>query len=219
MSKLVWDETGKKYYETGVEQVVLYPQASGAYPKGVAWNGFTALTLTPSGAEPTALYANNRKYLTLMSAEEMGGTMEAYTYPDEWAACDGSVAIAEGVFVGQQARAPFGLCAKTLVGNDTAANKHGYKLHLIYNALANPSEKPYNTVNESPEVDPFSWEFSTTPVSVTGHQPTAYICIDSTKVAAEKLKALEDILYGTEAEEARLPMPDEIVQLFGAAAG
>ena len=216
MSKLVWDQNGERTYETGVEQVALYPQAAGTYPKGVAWNGITALNITPSGAEPTALYANDRKYLTLMSAEEIGGTIEAYTYPDEFAECDGSKAIVEGVYVGQQPRVAFGLAAKTLIGNDTEGNKHGYKLHLLYGALASPSEKAYATVNDSPEANPFSWELTTTPVSVAGFEPTAYICIDSTKADATKLKALEEILYGGADSEARLPLPDEIATIMGA---
>lgn len=214
MSKLIWDQTGEKLYETGVEQVALYPQAGGEYPKGVAWNGFTALNLTPSGAEPTPLYANNRKYLTLMSVEELGGTIEAYTYPVEWEACDGSAELVPGVTLGQQARSTFGLVAKTIVGNDTDLNKHGYKLHLVYGALASPSEKAYSTINDSPEVNPMSWEFTTTPVTVEGYNATSYICIDSTKVDAGKLAALEAVLYGSESEEARLPLPSEIAEMM-----
>ena len=214
MSKLVWDQTSEKLYETGIEQVALYPQVAGAYPKGVAWNGITALNLTPSGAEPTPLYANNKKYLTLMSVEELGGTIEAFTYPDEWAACDGSAELVPGVFIGQQARATFGLVGKTLIGNDTDGTKHGYKLHLVYGGLASPSEKANATVNDSPEAQTMSWEFSTTPVDVEGHGATSYICIDSTKVDAEKLAALEAILYGGESEEARLPLPNEIAELM-----
>ena len=219
MSKLVWDQTGARLYETGIEQVALYKQVSGAYPKGVAWNGVTALNITPSGAEPTALYANDKKYLTLMSVEELGGTIEAYTYPDEWAECDGSAELAPGVFIGQQARATFGLVGKTLIGNDTENTKHGYKLHLIYGGLASPSEQSNSTINDSPEIKTMSWEFSTTPVSVTGFEPTSYICIDSTKVDAEKLTALEAILYGSDSEsgEARLPLPDEVASLISAA--
>lgn len=208
MSKLVWDQTGERQYETGVEQVALFPQAAGAYENGVAWNGITALNITPSGAEPTALYANDRKYLTMMSAEETGGTIEAYMYPPEFAKCDGSAMAVEGVYVGQQTRVPFGLVAKTLIGNDTEMTKHGYKLHIIYNAMAAVSEKAYATVNESPEANTFSWEFTTTPVEVEGFDPTAYICIDSTKCAAEKLKALEAIIYGGEGEDAEPTLPD-----------
>lgn len=214
MSKLVWDQTGAKLYETGVEQVALFPQVNGAYPKGAAWNGVTALNLTPSGGEPTALWANNRKYLTLMSAEELGGTIEAYTYPAEWEACDGSAELVAGVTLGQQPRQAFGLVAKTMIGNDTEQNKHGYKLHIIYGALASPSEKSYSTINESPEVDPMSWEFTTTPVAVTGHEPTSYICIDSTKVDASKLEALEAVLYGSDDKEASLPTPSEIAEML-----
>ena len=219
MSKLVWDQTGERLYETGIEQVALYKQVSGAYPKGVAWNGVTALNITPSGAEPTALYANDKKYLTLMSVEELGGTIEAYTYPDEWAECDGSAELAPGVYIGQQARATFGLVGKTLIGNDTENTKYGYKLHLIYGGLASPSEQSNATINDSPEAKTMSWEFSTTPVSVTGFEPTSYICIDSTKVDADKLAALEAILYGSdsEAKEARLPLPDEVASLISAA--
>lgn len=214
MSKLVWDQTGERLYETGIEQVALFPQENGTYDKGVAWNGITALNLTPSGAEPTPLYANDRKYLTLMSVEELGGTIEAYTYPDAWAECDGSAAVVPGVFLGQQTRKPFGLVAKTIIGNDTKLNKYGYKLHLVYGGLASPSEQAHATINDSPEAATMSWEFSTTPVEVTGYEPTSYICIDSTKVDAEKLAALEAILYGTDDVEARLPLPDEITTLM-----
>lgn len=218
MSKMVWDQTGERRYETGIEQVALYKQVSGAYPAGVAWNGVTALNLTPSGAEPTPLYANNRKYLTMMSVEELGGTIEAYTYPDEWAECDGSAMAAPGVYIGQQARKTFGLVAKTLIGNDTEMSKYGYKLHIIYGGLASPSEQSNATVNDTPEAKTMSWEFSTTPVAVTGYESTSYICIDSTTVDAEKLKALEAILYGSEEAEARLPLPDEILATIGSAA-
>jgi hypothetical protein len=213
MSKLIWDQTGERLYETGIEQVALYPQAAGAYPTGVAWNGITALNLTPSGAEPTPLYANNRKYLTMMSVEELGGSIEAYTYPDEWAECDGSASVVEGVYIGQQPRKTFGLVGKTLIGNDTTGTKHGYKLHLIWGCLAAPSEQSNATVNDSPEAKTMSWEFSTTPVAVEGYEPTSYMCIDSTKVNAEKLAALEAILYGSESGTGtpRLPLPDEVV--------
>ena len=213
MSKLVWDQTGERLYETGVKQGVLYPQAAGGtYPKGVAWNGLTNITETPSGAEATPLYADDIKYLNLVSAEELGGTIEAYTYPDEFAECDGSAALTAGVYVGQQDRKTFGLCYRTTLGNDVDSNAHGYKLHLIYGALAAPSEKAYATINDSPEAITFSWEFSTTPVNVTGHKPTASITIDSTKVDAEKLAALEKILYGDTEAEARLPLPEEVAQ-------
>lgn len=216
MSRLVWDKTGDRLYETGVKQCVLYPQVSGAYPKGVAWNGITSVTESPSGAEPSPLYADDIKYLNLMSTEEFGASIEAYMYPEEFEACDGSAEIAPGVSIGQQKRQSFGLCYRTIIGNDTESNEHGYKLHIIYGALAAPSEKAYATVNDSPEAITFSWELSTTPVNVTGGNPTASLTIDSTKVNAEKLKALEDILYGSETESTgpRLPLPDEIATLL-----
>lgn len=220
MSKLVWDKTGERLYETGVKQGVLYPMdAKGTYPKGVAWNGLTNVTESPSGAEATALYADDIKYLNLMSNEEFGGTIEAYTYPDEFAECDGSASIATGVYIGQQSRKTFGFCYCTTIGNDVESNAHGYKLHLVYGALASPSEKAYSTINDSPEAVTFSWEFSTTPVNVTGFKPTACLTIDSTKVSAEKLAALEKILYGDDADEsavARLPLPDEVAQVISA---
>lgn len=217
MSKLVWDQTGERLYETGVKQGVLYVQENGAYPKGVAWNGLTAVTESPSGAESTPLYADDIKYLNLMSAEEFGGTIEAYMYPDEFKACNGEVELAIGVSIGQQARKTFGLCYCTTIGNDTDGNSHGYKLHLVYGALASVSEKAYATINDSPEAITFSWEFSTTPVNVTGHKPTSILTIDSTKIDAEKLAALEAKLYGSESEEASLPLPDEVVTLLGTA--
>ena len=216
MSKLVWDQTGERLYETGVKYGVLYVQEGAAYPKGVAWNGLTAVTESPSGAEATALYADDIKYLNLMSAEEFGATIEAYTYPDEFMACDGSASLSDGVYIGQQARKSFGLCYRTTIGNDVVNNDYGYKLHLIYGALASPSEKAYSTINDSPEAITFSWEVSTTPVNVTGHKPTACLTIDSTKVAPEKLAALEEILYGKEQAEPRLPLPDEVVQIMTA---
>lgn len=218
MSKLTWDQAGERYYETGVKMGVLYPQVAGAYPKGVAWNGLTAVTESPSGAEATPLYADDIKYLNLMSNEEFGATVEAYTYPDEFAECDGSAALATGVYVGQQTRKAFGLCYRTVLGNDTDNNDYGYKLHLIYGALAAPSEKSYSTINDSPEAITFSWELTTTPVNVTGFKPTACVTIDSTKVDADKLAALEAILYGSDDEEARLPLPDEIATLMGGTA-
>lgn len=218
MSKLVWDQTGERLYETGVKNGVLYVQEGGAYPKGVAWNGLTAVTESPSGAEATPLYADDIKYLNLMSAEEFGATVEAYTYPDEFAACDGSAALATGVYIGQQARKTFGLSYRTVIGNDVENNDYGYKLHLIYGALAAPSEKGYATINDSPEAITFSWEITTTPVNVTGFKPTASVTIDSTKVDAGKLAELEAILYGSESEEARLPLPDEIAEIMGEAA-
>lgn len=215
MPKLVWDKTGERLYETGVKQGVLYPQAAGGtYPKGVAWNGLTNITETPSGAEATALYADDIKYLNLISTEELGGTIEAYTYPDEFAECDGSAALTAGVYIGQQNRKTFGLCYRTTLGNDVDSNAYGYKLHLVYGALAAPSEKAYATINDSPEAITFSWEFSTTPVNVAGFKPTANIVIDSTKVDAEKLAALEKILYGDTEAEARLPLPDEVAQVM-----
>ena len=219
MSKLVWDTTGERYYETGVKNGVLYVQTSGTYPKGVAWNGLTAVTESPSGAEATALYADDIKYLNLMSNEEFGATIEAYTYPDEFAACDGSAALVDGVMIGQQKRSAFGLCYRTALGNDTDGSDYGYKLHLVYGCLAAPSEKAYATINDSPEAITFSWEVSTTPVEVTGHKPTSCITIDSTKVAPEKLAALEKVLYGDTDTEARLPLPDEIASIITQAAG
>ena len=219
MSKLVWDQTGERLYETGIRKGVLYPMdASGKYSKGAAWNGLTAVNEAPSGAEPTNLYANDSKYLTLMSAEDFGGTIEAYTYPVEFAECDGSATLVEGVFVTQQTRKTFGLCYRNAIGNDVVGTDYGYKLHLVYGALASPSEKNNATINEDPEATTMSWEFSTTPVSMTGFKPTAHIYIDSTKVDAEKLAALEAILYGSDEEEARLPLPDEVAQIMGASA-
>lgn len=217
MSKLVWDQTGERLYETGVRNGVLYIPTAGVYSKGVAWNGLTAVTESPSGAEATPLYADDIKYLNLMSTEEFGATIEAYTYPDEFAECDGSAALVDGVYIGQQARKTFGLCYRTTLGNDVDGNDYGYKLHIIYGCLAAPSEKGYATINDSPEAITFSWEVTTTPVNVTGAKPTASITIDSTKADAAKLAALEDILYGNESEEARLPLPDEIKTLMTAA--
>ena len=215
MAKLVWDESGKRLYETGVEKGVLYVQGeNGQYQKGVAWNGLTAVTESPSGAEPTALYADDIKYLELFSAEEFGATIEAYTYPAEFEACDGSASLGEGVTIGQQDRKAFGLCYRTVVGNDVKGNEHGYKLHLVYGAKAKPSEKAYATVNDSPEAVTFSWEVTTTPVNVAGFKPTASVTIDSTKIQPEKLKLIEDKLYGTASEEASLPLPDEIKQII-----
>ena len=218
MAKLVWDESGKRLYETGVEKGVLYVQGeNGAYENGVAWNGLTAVTESPSGAEPTALYADDIKYLELFSAEEFGATIEAYTYPAEFEACDGSASLGEGVTIGQQDRKAFGLCYRTIVGNDVKGNENGYKLHLIYGAKAKPSEKAYATVNDSPEAVTFSWEVTTTPVNVAGFKPTASVTIDSTKIQPEKLKLIEDKLYGTASEEATLPLPDEIKQIIAGA--
>lgn len=216
MSKLVWDKTGERLYETGVDHGVLYPiQTGGVYNKGVAWNGLSAVTESPSGAEASPFYADNIKYLNLMSAEEFGATIEAFMYPDEFAECDGSAEIATGVSIGQQARKVFGLSYRTLIGNDVDNNDYGYKLHLIYGALAAPSEKGYSTINDSPEPITLSWEVTTTPINVAGFKPTACVTIDSTKVDATKLKALEDILYGTDDVEARLPLPDELITILG----
>ena len=226
MSKLVWDKTGERFYETGVKQGVLYIQGSdGKYPKGVAWNGLTAVTESPSGAEANPLYADDIKYLNLLSTEEFGATIEAYTYPEEFAGCDGSASIATGVMIGQQKRKTFGLCYKTTLGNDVDGNDYGYKLHLIYGALAAPSEKGYSTINDSPDAITFSWEVTTTPVNVEGFKPTSCITIDSTKADPTKLAALEVILYGKDptSEEAadgvdpRLPLPDEVASLMEAA--
>lgn len=217
MSKLVWDNTGERLYETGVSKGVLYIPTSGVYSKGVAWNGLTAVTESPSGAEATPLYADDIKYLNLMSNEEFGCTIEAYTYPDEFAECDGSASLVDGVYIGQQARKTFGFCYRTVLGNDTESNDHGYKLHLVYGCLAAPSEKSYATINDSPEAITFSWEVSTTPVNVTGHKPTACITIDSTKADPTKLDELEKKLYGDTSAEPTLPLPDEIAQIFSAA--
>jgi len=220
MPKLVWDGSSKRLYETGENQGVLYPKdATGAYPLGVAWNGLTAVTESPSGAESNPLYADNIKYLDLRSAEEFGATIEAYTYPDEFAICDGSAELSKGVIVGQQTRKAFGLCYRTILGNDIANNDYGYKLHLIYDATASPSEKAYASVNDSPEAITFSWELATTPVAVPGLKPAAAITIDSTKVDAAKLLALEAILYGDELIPARMPLPAELLTLFPVVAG
>lgn len=217
MAKLVWDKTGERLYETGVKNGVLYTtDTQGAYTKGVAWNGLTAVTESPSGAEATPLYADDIKYLNLTSNEEFGGTIEAYTSPDEFAECDGSSELAPGVMIGQQKRKIFGLSYRTAIGNDVEGYDFGYKIHLVYGALAAPSERSYATVNDSPEAITLSWEFSTTPVQVDGYKPTAHIEIDSTKVDAEKLADLEAILYGSESEEAKLPLPSEIATLMGA---
>lgn len=211
MAKIVWDESGKRLYETGVKNGVLYIQdETGAYNKGVAWNGLTAVTESPSGAEATPLYADDIKYLELFSAEEFGATIEAYTYPEEFEACDGSASLGTGVTIGQQDRKTFGLCYRTVLGNDVKSNEYGYKLHLIYGAKAAPSEKGYQTINDSPEAITFSWEVTTTPVNVAGFKPTASVTIDSTKIDPEKLKKIEDMLYGEGATDAKLPLPDEL---------
>ena len=215
MAKIVWDESGKRTYETGVRKGVLYLQdTQGAYTKGVAWNGLTAVTESPSGAEPTALYADDIKYLELFSAEEFGATIEAYTYPAEFEKCDGSASLGTGVTIGQQDRATFGLCYRTVLGNDVKGSEFGYKLHLIYGAKAKPSEKGYQTINDSPEAITFSWEISTTPVNVAGFKPTACVTIDSTKIDADKLTQIETLLYGGDSTEAKLPLPDEIAGII-----
>lgn len=217
--RLTWDDAGKRLYETGVKQGVLYPQDdNGAYPKGVAWNGLTAVTESPEGAEPTPLYADDIKYLNLLSTEEFKATVEAYTYPDEFAECDGSGSLVEGVTIGQQDRKTFGLSYRTSLGNDVKGNEYGYKLHIVYGCLAASSEKAYATVNDSPEAITFSWEVSTTPVNVTGFKPTASLVLDSVKLGAAKMKAIEDVLYGSSAAEARLPLPDEIKSIIESAA-
>ncbi len=216
MSKLVWDVAGERLYETGTKNGVLYPQGvGGTYPEGVAWNGLIGVSENPSGAEPTKLYANDGIYVTLVSAEEFAATVEAYMYPDEFAQCDGSADVVEGFSVGQQTRKPFGFSYQTMIGSDTEGNNHGYKIHLIYGAIAAPTSKEYKSINDSPEANTFSWELSTTPVKVAGFKPTAYACIDSTKVSAEKLAALEEVLYGTTEDDARLPLPDEIATILG----
>ena len=219
MAKLIWDKIGERLFETGVKKGVLFVQnAAGAYPKGVAWNGLTGVTESPSGAEPSPLYADDIKYLNLMSAEEFGATIEAYTYPDEFAECDGSAELSIGVRIGQQKRKAFGLAYQTALGNDIDGADYGYKLHLVYGALAAPTEKGYQTINESPEAITFSWEVSTTPVAVTGKKPTAHLTIDSTKVDAAKLAALELILYGNDGVDPRLPLPNEVATIFASAA-
>lgn len=218
MAALVWDATGQRNYEIGVDRGVLYVQkADGTYNTGVVWNGLVGVTESPDGAEPNDLYADNIKYATLLSAETYGATIEAYQYPAEFAECDGSKAVAEGVYIGQQARKPFGFCYRTMVGNDTATDSDdGYKIHIIYNATASPTDRDYETVNDSPDAIKMSWDISTTPVPVTGYKPTATITIDSTKCDATKLKALEDKLYGTASQEPELPTPDYIIStIFG----
>lgn len=224
--RIVWDAISKRYYETGVRMGVLYPiQSDGQYTKGVPWNGLTGITESPSGAEPTALWADDSKYLTLVSAEEYGGTITAYTYPDEFTQCDGSAEIVPGVFIGQQERKTFGLCYRTVLGNDVNSNEYGYKLHFVYGALASPSDQEHSTIDDNPDAVEFSWEFTTTPVPVSGFKPTACLTITSTKVDSEKLAALEEILYGkdptteggTDGVEPRLPLPDEIFALMKAA--
>ena len=209
---LTWDDTGDRLYETGVDHGVLYRvDANGAYSSGYAWNGLTAVTETPSGAEATNIYADNIKYLELRSLEEFGGTIEAYTYPDEFAECDGSAALATGLYAGQQPRKPFGFSFRSVLGNDVDKDSHGYKLHLIYGCMASPSERSYATINDSPEAITFSWEFTTTPVALEGHKPVSCLTIDSTKVDSTKLGNLLDKLYGTTTAAAYLPLPAEVI--------
>ena len=219
--RLVWDEVGQHFYEAGTRQGVLYPQNnSGQYGTGVPWNGLTAVTESPSGAEETALYADDRKYLSLYSAEDFGCTIEAYTYPDEWAECDGSAAIANGVYAAQQPRKGFGFSYRTVLGNDLVGESYGYKLHIVYGCKASPSEKSYATINDSPDAITFSWEVKTTPVTVTGlEKPTACLTILSTEVSDEAMAALEDVLYGTETTQPRLPMPSEVVSIINGESG
>ena len=216
MARLTWDQTGERFYETGVSQGVLYPQDSGGtYPTGVAWNGLSSVSETPSGGEATPIWADNMKYLSLMSAEEMGGSITAYTYPEQWKECDGSAELVKGASIGQQTRRTFGLCYRTIKGNDTEGEAHGYLLHIIYGAKASPSERQYQTISDSPEPIEFSWEYTTTPVNVAGHKPTSLVTIDSTSADPTKLSELEDILYGsTSGNGPRLPLPDELVTLL-----
>ena len=221
MSRLIWDNTGERFYETGVKRGVLYPQSSvdptDPYPLGVVWNGLTSVQESPSGADANAIYADDIKYLELRGAEEFGATIEAYTYPDEFAICDGSAEVASGVMIGQQTRRRFGFSYRTVLGNDTETDNYAYKLHLIYNAMASPSERQYQTVNDSPEAITFSWEVTTTPIAVDGYKPTASLTIDSSKADAAKLEELEDILYGTANSDPRLPLPGEVIDLMGGA--
>jgi len=218
MAVITWDETGKRFYETGVDHGVLYPiSGDGKYTPGVAWNGLTALTETPEGAEIEDLYADNIKYLSLLSAETFGGTIEAYTYPDEFMECDGSKELSAGVVAYQQTRKTFGLCYRTVLGNDVDGNDKGYKLHLVYGCKASVTERAYSTINDSPEAITFSWEFKSTPVTVSkaGFKPTSCIIIDSTKVAKEKMTLLENKLYGSTSVEPELPLPDEVLSIIG----
>lgn len=219
MSRIIWDNTAEKFYETGVDRGVVYPQdATGAYPKGEGWNGLINVTLSPTGAEANPFYANNKKYANIMSVEEMAGSIEAYTFPTSFAACNGLAEMAKGLRIGQQKRSSFGFCFRNLIGNDVEGTALGYKITIVYGALAAPSEQANATVNDSPELKTMSWEFTTTPVEVEGFEPTASLEIDSREVDAAKLKELEDILYGSADEEPRLPLPAEIAQILGAAA-
>lgn len=218
MAALAWDTTGQRFFELGVDHGVLYPfnSTSSTYPKGVAWNGLTSVNESPDGAEPNDMWADNMKYATIRSTETFGGTIEAYTYPDEFELCDGSASIATGVTIGQQTRSAFGLSYRTRIGNDVN-DELGYKLHLVYGATASPSEKSYETINDSPDAITFSWEFDTTPVAIKGYKPTSLITIDSTKADPTALASLLVILYGGENTEARLPLPDEVAELMGGA--
>lgn len=213
--KLNWDQVGERLYQTGVDRGVIYPQVGAAYPKGAAWNGLISVTKSPSGAEPTPLYANNSKYLNLMSVEELGGSIEAYTYPEEFAACNGKGQLVPGVRIGQQKRVPFGFCYRNLIGSDADGTTHGYQLNIIYGVMVSPSEESDSTVNDSPEAKTMSWEFATTPIAVAGFEPTSLIEIDSTAVDADKLTELENILYGSGETDARLPLPNEIAEIMG----
>jgi len=219
MSRLVWDQIGEKIYEAGVSNGVLYPfnAISKKYDKAVAWNGLSKVSESPSGAEPTAVYADNKKYLTLYSAEEYSATVEAYMYPDEFAECDGSAELAPGVTIGQQTRKSFGLSYQTLIGNDTEKENHGYKIHIVYGCMASPSSVDHDSINDSPDINPLSWEISTTPIDVEGHKPTATLVLDSTKVSEAAMTAVKDALYGTDAKEGYLPLPEEIMTIISEA--
>ena len=220
MPEITWDQTGEKTYETGVDKGVLYPMVEGAYPKGYAWNGLSNVSENPSGAESSPVYADNGKYLNLVSAEDYGATIEAYTYPNEFKECDGSKEIAPGVYAGQQTRKPFGFCYRTLIGNDTEGTEHGYKIHVVYGCLAAPSEQSHDSVNDSPEAMTMSWEISTTPVAIpalsdgTKIKPTATLVFDSTKLDPKKMKAVEEALYGSSTKEAHLPLPEEFITIL-----
>lgn len=217
MAVLTWDQSGERFYETGVDRGVLYVPTNGIYSTGVAWNGLTTVTESPSGAEPTPMYADNIKYLNLLSVEEFGGTIEAMTYPDEFAECDGTATPEVGVFLSQQTRRLFGLSYRSRLGNDISAADYGYKLHLVYGALASPSERAYSTINDTPEAITFSWAFTTTPVAVAGYKNTALVTIDSTLVPSSNLTAIENALYGTASLSPRLPLPDEIIAMVDGA--
>lgn len=216
MSKIVWDATGNRKFHTGVDHVVLYPQENSAYPNGVAWNGFTSISESPEGAEAKDIWADNMKYAVLRSVETLKGTLKAYMYPDEWEECDGSAELVPGVMIRQQTRKAFGLCYRTMKGSDTDTNATSYILHLVYGATASPSEQEHATVNDSPDAMEFSWEFTTVPVNVTGHKSTSTVEIDSETCPADKLAAIEKVLFGDESTEARLPLPDEIYNLLKA---